>query len=73
MASQIEQAARNGDSETLEQILDNRGDEIQYPKKEINKALLQTVLNCSSAKKDNYIECIRILNGAGANIDAEDS
>ena len=46
--------------------------EDSFPKKELNKSLISAVQNCTTHKKDEVIECIRVLLNAGANVDAED-
>jgi ankyrin repeat protein len=55
----------------LQNIIDEVGDET-FNNKDLNRALLQAVQSCSSLKKNEVIECIRILLNAGANVDAED-
>ncbi len=69
--TEIDKSIRTGDSDTLQNIIEDAG-EGAFPKKEINKALLQAVQTCSSNKKNEVIECIRVLLNAGANVDAED-
>lgn len=44
MHNKLEQAAKEGDSETMQNIFDESS--YSFPKKELNKALLLAVMNC---------------------------
>ncbi len=68
----IEKAAKACDIETIQNIIEEAGEE-NFNKKDLNKALLQTVQSCSSNKQQDVMECIRFLITTGASVDAEDS
>ena len=67
----IEKAAREADAESLQSIIEEN-EEVNFPKKELNRALLGAVSSCISIKKNEVIDCITALLDAGANVDAED-
>lgn len=67
----IEKAARDADADSLQSIIEEH-EEVNFPKKELNKALLAAVSSCISIKKNEVIDCITTLLDAGANVDAED-
>lgn len=54
------------------------GEEVKLDKniirlpKELNKALIQAVQGCNNNLKGETIDCINVLKGMGANMDAED-
>eukprot|EP00347_Sterkiella_histriomuscorum_P020274 403338429 len=68
---EIDRAAKACDSELLQTIIEDAGEDA-FNNRDLNRALLQAVKNCSSNKKNEVIECIRILLNAGANVDAQD-
>lgn len=51
-------------------MIDDAGEE-SINKRDLNRALLLAVQGCLSNKKEELMECIRILLNAGANVDAE--
>lgn len=69
--AEIEKAAKACDYETLQNIIEDVGEE-SFNHKDLNRALLMAVQSCSSNKQQDVMECIRILINAGANVDAED-
>lgn len=48
----MECAARSGDSETLDSIIEGRGNDEPFNKKDLNRILLLTVMSCNSTKRD---------------------
>lgn len=67
----LERAAKLGDSEGLQTILDQAGD-LSFHKKELNKALLIAVQSCQSSNAQDICLCVQQLLSCGANINAEE-
>jgi ankyrin repeat protein len=68
----MEKAAREGDYENLQIIIDSVSDFDDFPKKDLNKALLSAVQGATGNSVPEHIDCVNILLSCDANINAED-